>query len=55
MSLNKEWILVFLICSAPFLLFGATEMAGMLRQRRFEAVARRSKSRPSEKPKTRRV
>ena len=44
MSLNKEWILVLAVCSIPFLLFGAAELAGMVRQRRLEAIARRSKS-----------
>jgi len=49
MPLSKEWILAIAICSLPFLLFGAAEIAGLLRRRRREAIARRPKSLPGRK------
>jgi hypothetical protein len=49
MYLYKEWILAAAICIVPFLLFGAAEVAGIVQKRRFQAVARRSKSRPAER------
>jgi hypothetical protein len=45
MLLSKEWILVVALCAFPVLLFGAAEISGIMRRRRFEAVARRSKAR----------
>jgi len=44
-SLNKDTILVIAICSAPFLLFAAAELAVTWRRRKWEAIARRSKAR----------
>ena len=45
MLLSKEWILVVALCAFPVLLLGAAEVSGIMRRRRFEAVARRSKVR----------
>ena len=47
MLLSKEWILVIALCAFPVLLFGAAEISGILRRRRYEAIARRPKARAS--------
>jgi hypothetical protein len=42
-SLSQDWGWAAIIIAIPFILFGAFELAGMMRRRRFEAIARRSK------------
>jgi hypothetical protein len=44
--LSDEWFWAVVICAAPFVLFGLFEAFLVGRRRRFEAIARRSKSRP---------
>jgi hypothetical protein len=43
--LDNEWFLAALICAIPFAAFGILEALVMLRRKRHEAMARRSKSR----------
>jgi hypothetical protein len=42
--LQNEWFWAVLLFAAPFVIFGAFEIAGMIRRRRLEAVARRVKA-----------
>ena len=51
MLLSTEWMLVVALCAFPFLLFGAAEISGIMRRRRFEAVARRPKGRVANRAK----
>ena len=44
--LSNEWFWAAVICAAPFVLFGLFEAFTFGRRKRFEAIARRSKSRP---------
>jgi hypothetical protein len=43
--LHNEWFWAVLLFAAPFVIFGSFEIAGLIRRRRLEAVARRSKGR----------
>jgi hypothetical protein len=54
MSLSKEWIFVLALGSVPLLLFGVAEIVGIVRKRRLEAVARRSKSRLPDRARSKR-
>jgi hypothetical protein len=42
-QLHNEWFWAVLLFAAPFVIFGAFEIAGLIRRRRLEAVARRPK------------
>jgi hypothetical protein len=42
--LDNEWLWAALICAAPFIAFGIVEALAARRRKRFEAIARRSKS-----------
>lgn len=43
---DNEWFWVAVIVAVPLVLFGSAEAAMALRRRRFNALARRSKSEP---------
>lgn len=43
---ENEWFWVAVIVAVPLVLFGCAEATVALRRRRFEALARRSKSEP---------
>jgi hypothetical protein len=44
-SLTDDWIWALALCATPFIIFGAIELAAMMRRRRYAAIARRSKGR----------
>ena len=43
--LDNEWLLAAVICAVPFVAFGLIEVLVARRRKRYEALARRSKSR----------
>jgi hypothetical protein len=47
LGLSQEWAWAAAIIAIPVILFGAFEMARILRRRRYQQIARRPKSRPS--------
>jgi hypothetical protein len=42
---ENEWLWAAMICAVPFIAFGIVEALAARRRKRFEAIARRSKSR----------
>jgi hypothetical protein len=42
--LDNEWLWAAMICAVPFIVFGLVEAFAARRRKRFDAIARRSKS-----------